>query len=246
MGAAVHFEDVIVEALNPEAEARHPDLAQGLELFLGEGARLGLEGDFLGLVPGEEILHPVGQIPELLDREVAGRAPAEIDELRLPAREVGGAGITFELADPGIEIGVDLRGVLVGVNAEVAEVAAFPAEGYVEVDSEIRVGRTGRVQNLVDGVLVFRLPEGEGRIIRNEVVARLGLLGRGCVERHLQFVNDTGREGGFGRRSHGKEFGISDFGFRIGDPSLLTSQKHTPPRLRRKPRGSRAMPPERL
>src|SRR5690606_2780868 len=99
VGTAVHLEDVVVEALDPEAEPGHANLAEGLELFLRERPRFGLEGDFLGLVPREQVLHPARQALELRHGEVAGRAAAEIDELRLAPREIGRAGVAFELAD---------------------------------------------------------------------------------------------------------------------------------------------------
>jgi hypothetical protein len=105
------------------------------------------------------VLHPPGEVLKLVNREIAGSAPAEIDELRLPSGEVGGPGVTLELAEAGVEVGVDLGRVLVRVDAEVAEVAALPAEGDVEIDAEVRVGGTRRVQDLVDRVLVLRLPE---------------------------------------------------------------------------------------
>jgi hypothetical protein len=69
----------------------------------------------------------------------------------------------------------DFVGVFVGVDAEVAEVAAFAAEGDVVVEAEggRRAGVWGGV-GFFDGGCVFVGPEGEGRVVGDEVVARAG------------------------------------------------------------------------
>ena len=54
MRAAVDFEDVIVEVLDAQAQARHAQILDHLQLAFGERARLAFEGDFFGLVPGEQ------------------------------------------------------------------------------------------------------------------------------------------------------------------------------------------------
>ncbi len=70
---------------------------------------------------------------------------------------------------------LDLVGVLVGVNAEVAEVAAFPAKRDVMIEAERGhfAGRGGGV-GFLDGGGVFLRPEGKRRIVRDEIVARAG------------------------------------------------------------------------
>ena len=135
MGPAIHFENVVVKVFNPETEARHSDFTKGLQFLFREGAWLALKGDFLGLVPGEKIFHPISQVLELTDREITGCSPAKIDELRLPPGEIFGARIAFKLLDAGIEIGIDLVRILVGVDAEITEVTAFSAKRDVKVDS---------------------------------------------------------------------------------------------------------------
>src|SRR5262245_49516066 len=51
MGAAVQLEDVIVEVLDTEAQARHADVTDHRQLRLGQRTRLALEGHFLGAIP---------------------------------------------------------------------------------------------------------------------------------------------------------------------------------------------------
>ena len=71
----------------------------------------------------------------------------------------------------------DVAGVLVGVDAEIAEVAALAAEGNVQVEAQRQAGR-GRCRERRpsrggDGLL---RPDGERRVVGDEVAADLGLL----------------------------------------------------------------------
>ncbi len=54
MGPAVDFENVIVEVLHPETQPGDAQVANRPQLVIGERAGLALEGDFLGLVPGQQ------------------------------------------------------------------------------------------------------------------------------------------------------------------------------------------------
>src|SRR5262249_54002203 len=66
-------------------------------------------------------------------------------------------------------------GVLVGVDAEVAEFAALAAERDVQVESQRRRGVGRRVQNGVGVDEVVGLPGREGRVVGDEVIAEAGL-----------------------------------------------------------------------
>ena len=83
VGPAVDLQDVIVEVLHAEAQARDANLPDDLELVVGQRAGLAFKRHLLGLVPAQDRLHPVGQVLELRLGQVGGRAAAEIDELRL-------------------------------------------------------------------------------------------------------------------------------------------------------------------
>ena len=70
----------------------------------------------------------------------------------------------------------DLLRVLVGVDAEIAEVAALPAEGDVQVKAKGPAGVAGRVEGvpgLTDG---RRAPNGKRRIVRDEIAADAGVI----------------------------------------------------------------------
>src|SRR6185295_18941955 len=59
--AAVQFEDRVVKILDTDGEARDAQLENGAEFLFGDGARLALERDLLGVVPRE-------RLSQLLDR----------------------------------------------------------------------------------------------------------------------------------------------------------------------------------
>src|SRR4029450_13288459 len=87
---AVDLEDVVVEVLDAEAEARHAHLPDRGELALGQRAGLALEGDLLGARPRRERAQPSHEALELLRREEGRRAAAEVDEVERPARDRAG------------------------------------------------------------------------------------------------------------------------------------------------------------
>ena len=89
----------------------------------------------------------------------------------------GVVGVQLPLARQEIEILLDLARVLVGVDAEVAEVAALPAERDVQVEAERHACAGGRCQRRPRvGGDRLRRPHRERRVIRDEVAADLGLL----------------------------------------------------------------------
>ena len=61
MGPAVLLQHVVVEVLDAQAQPRDAQLAERLDLRLGERARLALEGDFFGLVPVDVRPQPLDQ-----------------------------------------------------------------------------------------------------------------------------------------------------------------------------------------
>ena len=65
VGAAVDLQDVVVEVLDAQAEPGDSEVPDRLELVVGEGSGLALERDLLGLVPGQQALHSLGEEAEL-------------------------------------------------------------------------------------------------------------------------------------------------------------------------------------
>src|SRR5262249_20170505 len=154
----------IAEVFDAEAQPGNAHVAQGSKLVLLQGARLTLEGDFLGLVPRQQRLQAMEEAGQLRRTEIRWRAAAEVNVVQSPTADDGLPAVEFDFLHQGVEVRLDVARVLVGVDAEVAELAALPAEGNVQVQAQ----RRGRVRGLAQrGVRigqVRRLPEGKGRI----------------------------------------------------------------------------------
>ena len=176
--APVHLEDVVVEILDAEAEPRHAHLANRGEFGLGQRARLALERDFLGRRPRRDGRQPLHQAAQLPHRQERRRPAAEVHEVERTAVDRGIGVIELPFAGHHVEILFDFLRVLVGVDAEIAEVAALPAERDVQVQAE-RYRRRRRAQRSeripLDGI---RRPDGKRRIVGNEVAADLRLVHR--------------------------------------------------------------------
>ena len=101
MRAAVDFQDVVVKIFHAQAQARHAQFADGLELVVGERARLGFEGDLLGFIPRHNRLHAIDEMPELVHGKIGRRAAAEINEVRFAAADGGLGGVDGEFLQRG-------------------------------------------------------------------------------------------------------------------------------------------------
>ena len=102
---------------------------------------------------------------ELLFRKIAWRSASEVNEGRLALGNHRLSRVKSEFLQRRLDVTPDRRGVLVGVNPEVAEVAALPTKRDMQVDPErgFRLGRTlKRDEELVHSV---RPPEGERGIV---------------------------------------------------------------------------------
>ena len=139
MGAPVHFEYPIVEALDPKTEARDPHPADSGELGLGQRSRFALESDFLRSLPGNRGRQTLHQAFELERRQKRRRAAPKIDKAQATAGNGRQPGVELEFAREQVEIVADFLGILVRVNAKVAKVAALPAERNVKVNPERHV-----------------------------------------------------------------------------------------------------------
>ena len=187
MRASVDLQDVIVEVLDAEAEPRDAEFANGLQLVVSERAGFCLEGDFLHLIPREQSLHAVGEELQLIGRQIAGRATAEVDEARLASFDERLVRVGREILQQRVEVAANLRRVLVGIDLEVAEVAALPAKRNVRVEPEVHAGRGLTFERGLQFADAILFPVGERRVVRDEVIA----CGRFLLKR---------RSGGRGRR----------------------------------------------
>src|SRR5437016_1655649 len=67
-------------------------------------------------------------MPELIDGKIRGRAAAEVDEVRLASVDKRFRGVQAQFVEDRVDVSLDLRRILVGINLEIAEVAALPAK----------------------------------------------------------------------------------------------------------------------
>src|SRR5687767_3744744 len=160
---------MVVEVLDAQAQAGDPHLPEDLELAFGDGAGLAFERDLLSLVPGKLLLHGVDDPAELPGREERGRAAAEINEARLSSADEALPGIEAELADHRVEIAIDFGGILAGIDLEVAEMAALPAERDVDVDPQRGIPARRAIERVIGFPNVLGVPKGIRRIVGNEV-----------------------------------------------------------------------------
>ena len=170
-----------------------PDLPDRAQLGLGQRSRLALEGDLRGRVPRQRPLQAGSQRLEVAGAYVGGGAAAEVDEPQLAAGDPGGAGVQLHLARHRVEVLPDLRGVLVDVDAEVAELAALAAERHVQVEAEVGNGLRRRrgVEKGAGGGDVALVPEGVGRVVGDEDATHLGV-GKQVVEGGWSQVREDG------------------------------------------------------
>ena len=138
MSPAIQLENVVVEILDAQAEAGDADAVNGRQLALGERAGLALERDFLGMAPAAGGGEPADELLELTHRQKRRRAAAEINEIQRPPGDGGARVVQLPLARHHVEILFDLVCVLVGVDAEIAEVTALAAERDVKIQAERR------------------------------------------------------------------------------------------------------------
>ncbi len=188
MCPAVGPQNLVVEMLDPQAQPGDPQFVDCLQLLSVERARLAFKGHLLGLVPGQEAFHSGHELPESRRREKRGRAAAEIDEPRPPPGQERSPGVHREFAQQGLDIARHAvrLGIAARIDAEVAEVAPLAAERQVDVDAQ-RDARPGcLLQRRQDLSAILRLPEREGRIVGNEVVAHRRFLPAGCRDFHFR------------------------------------------------------------
>src|SRR5688572_24450407 len=104
-----------------------------MHLGLRESARLALEGNFLGGVPGNVCAQPINQPLELPRAQERWRAAAEVHESKRTVAHHGQLADELDLLRERGEIPLDFVRVFIRKNFEVAELAPLAAERYVQV-----------------------------------------------------------------------------------------------------------------
>src|SRR5580692_765209 len=124
MRPAVDLQNVVVEILDAQAEARDSQIPDRLKFAFREGSRFALEGDFFGLVPGQQALHALDQARKLPRGNVRWCAPSKVNESRLASADEGSLGVEGQFSDGGIQIAFHLGSVLIGIDFEVTKVTS--------------------------------------------------------------------------------------------------------------------------
>src|SRR5207248_1876468 len=130
---AIGFQDLVIEVLDAQAQPSNAESLQCFQLVLLQCAGLALKRHLLRVFPGEQRLYLFEQPAQLVSAEEGGRAAAEVDEMEGPARRHGHGGVESDFAHECVEIDIDVAGVLVGVDAEIAKFAAFAAKRNVQI-----------------------------------------------------------------------------------------------------------------
>ena len=115
--------------------------------MLLQRARLALERHFLGARPRQHCLQSLHELAQLRRAQIRRRAAAEVDVVQRPAADERNATVQRHFLDERVEVGFDIAGVLVGVDAEIAELAAFAAERNVQIQAQRRTGFGSRVES---------------------------------------------------------------------------------------------------
>ena len=115
------------------SDANVPDSAK---LLISQCSWLTLKGYFLGFIPRQQGLHTICQLRQLGHGQITGRTASKVNEFGKPSSDEWLLRISLELLDGSIEVAVDRCGILIRVDLEVAEVAAFTTKWDVKVQPQ--------------------------------------------------------------------------------------------------------------
>src|SRR5688572_24806072 len=108
---------------------------------------------------------------KLLLADVRRRAPAEVSKFQLPPLKRARPAIQFVFLYQRVQVDLNIRGVLVRVDFEIAKLAALATERNVDIEAK----GISHPRSLIEGrervANELRFPLRERRIIRNEVVS---------------------------------------------------------------------------
>src|SRR6185369_7436958 len=149
MRAPVSGENLVVEVFDTKTQSRDSDVFERFEFRFLDRARLTFERDFFRVRPTHVLIQSIDEIAQLFLADVRRRAATEICEPELPPCKGRHAAVKFVLFDQRVEIDLDLGGVLVSVDLEITEVAALPAEGNMNIETQ-RIVDSRRLVERVD------------------------------------------------------------------------------------------------
>ncbi len=175
MGTSVDLENAVVEVLDAETEAGNAELTDRGQFALAERPRLAFERDLGGAAPVGSRRQAPHQALQLRGRQERGGAAPEIHEMHRAAANGRRVQVHLPLARHQAQVVLDLPRVLVGVDPEIAEVTALPAERDVQVEAE-RDGAGPCIQRAVSLFQRRRGPHRERRIVRDEIAANGGFV----------------------------------------------------------------------
>src|SRR5678816_3409343 len=135
MCTPVGRKDLVVEVFDTQAQTCHTDLFHRLQLRFLNRARFTLKRDFLRVLPTDMLVQTIDEITQLLLTDVRRRAATKISKAKLPSLKPEAAAVELVLFDQCVEVNLDLRRVLIGVDFEVTEQTALAAKRNVDVET---------------------------------------------------------------------------------------------------------------
>ncbi len=142
MCSTVLFKDRVVEVFDAERNPRDADLFQRFDFLQTERSRLTLKRDFFSRFPRDMFGEFVAQKQQLSGTQVRRRSTTKIDKSQIAILHRFGLAEHLDFAGQAVDVTLNRLRILIGINAEVTEAAAFSAEWNVKVKPH----RNGRVR----------------------------------------------------------------------------------------------------
>jgi hypothetical protein len=141
------------------------------------------------MIPGDGVAQSFAERLQLAGTQIRWSAASEIDELQLAAGDAGPVLEQRDFAVEGLDIVLHHVGVLLRVDAEIAELAALAAERNVQIHPQRNRAVGLAIEGGMDLRRELRPPLGERGVVGNEVAAdfRLRINGHG-IQRTARVV----------------------------------------------------------
>ena len=177
VSATVFFENFVAEVFDAEADPGDTQFfTQSLDLGFAQCSWLAFERDLFGAVPSDMLAQPSRKFGQLFRRQETRGTTTEVDKTKRAILHDGQFADHRDFVAKRIDVPLDFRRLDVGENFEVTELAAFPAEWNVQIQSQWGRRRRRAVERSPDIIQVVLLPLAVRRIVRDEVAAYFGFL----------------------------------------------------------------------